>query len=306
MIFIISKNKLEQIESILESENCQDDKIDLLLLKKKLEKNSTKINSANISLLLELLDLLNIPYIFSYGEGEYLAVLLNKYNIIDLFLTDDTDPIAAGIIRSIKFYNNGVYYLESKLILEKLQITQDQLCDLCILLGTDYAVFNHGLKPNEIYNLILEFKTIENIHFNNKIPCLNETSFTIINKIRNIYKQSDTFEKNMFLNKNESEYINLNLIIDHNNISYYSNIMLEFWDEFIKVLSINEKNLLNKEEKIKKSSDFFKSLINKHIFTLKFNIKNIIKYLKNNIEDITEEEISNMIISFEYLNKFGI
>ena len=68
--------------------------------------------------MLELFDLLNIPYIFSYGEGEYLAVLLNKYNIIDFFLTDDTDPIPAGINKTIKFYNNSVYYLETKLIYE--------------------------------------------------------------------------------------------------------------------------------------------------------------------------------------------
>ena len=79
---IISKFKLDNLEKLSESDN---NNIDLLLLKKKLEKNSFRINDTNIKNLLNFFDLLNIPYIFSHGEGEYLAVLLNKYNIIDFF-----------------------------------------------------------------------------------------------------------------------------------------------------------------------------------------------------------------------------
>mgnify|MGYP003353403397 CR=1 FL=1 len=61
---------------------------------------------------------MNIPYIFSHGEGEYLAVLLNKYGIIDMFLSDDTDPLPAGICREIKFFNNGVYSISHENILQ--------------------------------------------------------------------------------------------------------------------------------------------------------------------------------------------
>ena len=39
-----------------------------------------------------------------------MAVLLNEYNIIDFFLSDDTDPIASGIKHLIKFNNNMVIY----------------------------------------------------------------------------------------------------------------------------------------------------------------------------------------------------
>ena len=81
---ILSKYKLEQLENLLELDENLCYKMGLLVLKKKLEKNSTKINTETILSLLELFDLLNIPYIFSHGEGEYLAVLLNKYNIIDV------------------------------------------------------------------------------------------------------------------------------------------------------------------------------------------------------------------------------
>ena len=302
---IISKQKLDQIQNLLDLNNDIDDKNNLLIQKKKFEKNSTKVNNNNISILLELLDLLNIPYIFSFGEGEYLAVLLNKYNIIDFFLTDDTDPIPAGINKTIKFYNNSVYYLETKLILEHFNFTSDQLCDFCILLGSDYAIFNHGLKPIEICNLINEYHNIENIYSNNKISNISENNFILINKIRNIYKNADYFERNMFIGVDEIDNSNINLIIDHNNIYHYSNIMLEHWDEFVNILKIKKKKDFSNDPEIKIKSDIFKSLINNYISSSKFNIKKIINFIRNNIQDITQDEISNIVISFEFLNTFG-
>ena len=317
---IISKLKLEKIEEQIEiMDNDFENKEELMLLKKKLEKNTIKINIENIVVLLELFDLLNIPYIFSHGEGEYLAVLLNKYNIIDFFLTDDTDPIPAGINKTIKFYNNSVYYLETKLVYEKLSLDKKQFCDLCILFGSDYAVFNHGLKPNEIYELILTYESIEEIIKNNLIPSLDKNSIQLIEKIRNIYNNSDELEKKLFLenknffNSNDNLNLinnkvdnnpNINLLIDHSNMSYYSNILLEFWDDYINILSINnnssnENNIMNKSIKFKYN---ISNCINKN----KFNIKNIIKFIKNNINDITDSEIENIITSFEFLNTFGL
>lgn len=333
---IACKYKLEQIEEQIEeqiinniNDNCTDNTVypnrtnvkdELLGMKKKLEKNSTMINDSNILTLLELFDLLNIPYLFSYGEGEYLAVMLNKYNIIDFFLTDDTDPLPAGIYKTIKFYNNSVYYLETNQIYQKLNLNPKEFCDFCILLGSDYAIFNHCLKPAELYELILKHKSIEEIISNKAIDCVNESTIDIINKIRNIYYKSDNFERNLFIrNKNlfnpdinsqaspnmlNVDITSINLIIDHADISYYSNIILEFWDEYIDVISIDV-DKLNTSELNTKSNEF-KSKICKYICKSKFNIKNIIKFIKNNINDITQDEIDNMVTSFEFLNNFGI
>ena len=320
---VLSKFKLGKIEEQIDCLNNNIDDIyhkdELMLIKKKLEKNSTKINNDNINILLELFDLLNIPYIFSYGEGEYLAVLLNKYNIIDIFLTDDTDPIPAGINKTIKFYNNSVYYLETNLIFKNLNLDIKQFCDLCILFGSDYTVFNHGLKSNEIYELILKYKSIEEIIKVNAINGLDDDSLELINKIRNIYYNSDNFEKKLFIeNKNtfnlfkntcandelNSNYQNINLIIDHSNMSFYSNIMLEYWDDFISIISI-DLNSTNQNIIIEKSN-LFKYNIYKYIHKSKFNIKNIIKFIKNHITDITNSEIENIITSFEFLNTFGL
>jgi 5'-3' exonuclease len=305
---IISKHKLEQIEKFedMMGENnieiSTEDNTKLLLLKKKLEKNSTKINNENILLLLELLELLNIPYMFSHGEGEYLAVLLNKYNVIDFFLTDDTDPIPAGIIKTIKFYNNCVYFLDTKNIYLKLKLSPSEFCDFCILLGSDYNIFSHGLKPNDIYELIKKYKCIENIVANNSLIGLDSSILLVVNRLREIYMYSDQIEKNIFINQtninNDSNKINL--IIDHSNICYYSSILLEYWDDFLNILKQNE------PEKIHCQSNTFKYNIYLYVSKSKFNIKNIIRFIKNNIKDITDTELSNAIISFEFLNTFGI
>lgn len=226
----------------------------------------------------------------------------------------------AGIYKTIKFYNNSVYYLETNQIYQKLNLNPKEFCDFCILLGSDYAIFNHCLKPAELYELILKYKSIEEIISNKAIDCINESTVDIINKIRNIYYKSDNFERNLFIrNKNlfnpdinsqaspnmsNVDITSINLIIDHADISYYSNIILEFWDEYIDVISIDA-DKLNTIELNTKSNEF-KSKICKYICKSKFNIKNIIKFIKNNINDITQDEIDNMVTSFEFLNNFGI
>jgi hypothetical protein len=304
----VNKIKLNKIEELINLENLDDyeenKKLDeLLLLKKKLEKNAIKISNNEIKKVIELFDILNIPYIFSSGEGEYLAVLLNNYKIIDLFLSDDTDPIPAGIDYLIKFSNNVVMYLDVKESLKKLDINQDQLCDISILLGTDYATFHHSLIPNEIYELIREHKNIENIYdhiFSNKYDESkyedNKNKFIImINKIRNIYQKSPNNEKQLILNPNII-IDNYNIISIKKNIDFYSNVMLEYWEELIEIL----KNDYD-EEKV----NIYKLNIIKFIKNKKLNIKNIEKFLIENIPDITENELTNAISSFNYINNFN-
>ena len=87
-------------------------------------------------------------------------------------------------------------------------------------------------------------------------------------------------------------------------MSYYSNILLEFWDDYIELISID--NNLSNHNIIYDKSIKFKYNISNCINKNKFNIKNIIKFIKNNIIDITNSEIDNIVTSFEYLNTFGL
>ena len=241
--------------------------------------------------------MLNIPYIFSAGEGEYLAVLLNNYKIIDLFLTDDTDPIPAGIDYLIKFSNNMVMLLEKNTILDKLAINKKQLCDLSILLGSDYCdnkkIF---LKPDEIYELVKKYDNIENIcsnyNLDNEYSDNKENFLNTTIKIREIYNKSPLYEKNLIISP-DLIIDNYNIISMHKNIDYFSNIMLEYWDEFVNILKYDyNENIVNN----------YKINIINFIKSKKININNIIKFLKFNINDLTNYEITNIISNFAFIN----
>jgi len=293
----IRLNKIEEELTTLEHTENNYDLQNLMLLKNKIKKNTIKISTEEIKKILELFDLMNIPYIFSAGEGEYLAVLLNNYKIIDLFLTDDTDPIPAGIDNLIKFTNNMVMLLQKNTILDKLAINKEQLCDLSILLGSDYCDNKKSfLKPDEIYELIKKYDNIENIYNNynldNEYSDNKENFLNTTIKIREIYNKSPTYEKNLIINP-DLIIDNYNIISIHKNIDYFSNIMLEYWDEFINILKYDyNENIVNN----------YKINIINFIKSKKININNIIKFLKLNINDLTNYEITNIISNFNFIN----
>jgi hypothetical protein len=78
----------------------------------------------------------------------------------------------------------------------------------------------------------------------------------------------------------------------HKNIDYFSNVMLEYWDELI--------NILKNDYDEKKVNNYKINIIN-FINSKKINIKNIIKFLKCNINDITTDEITNIISNFDFI-----
>ena len=124
----------------------------------------------------------------------------------------------------------------------------------------------------------------------------------IINNIRNIYHNSSKYEKLLFINPDNSSDINYNIISSINNINKYSNIILEYWNDLINIMKIDVNDNININIKSKEFKINIITFISKH----QFNIKNIIKFLKNNIQDISEDEIKNIINSFTYINKFSL
>jgi len=334
---ISNKSKIEELNDNINKTDDKEEIHDLEIIKNKLQKKSIKITNANLKLLLELFDLLNIPFIFSHCEGEYLAVLLNKLNIIDMFLTDDTDPIPGGIKKIVKFYNNCVYYLDCEKVIYNLGINKNQFIDMCILMGNDYNTYFHKINTEEIYLHILEYGDLESIvetikqqdihdtYVLNKKKIINndndnnnnnneyeerystlegfilntEIDFENVNKIRNIYNNLYDYERESFINVHTNNEFNINTITNHDDINNYSIIMLEFWNDFIEILKDN--NMKDFEK-----SNNFKNKINKYVKESSFNIPKIIKFMKNNVSEISNQEIKNISTTFEYLNEFGI
>ena len=260
------------------------DEEELNTLIEKTYKKTIKVSNNYIFQLTELLDLLNIPYIFAHGEGEYLAVLLNNYNIIDYFLTDDTDTIPAGINNIIKFNAGKISYLNTKDIYSKLDINKDQLINLCVLMGTDYSTYNiKKYKPCDLMEMIKTTETIDNIyHFFN----IEKEEFE---NIVNIYKNVSESEKCYLLNDKDNAKVN---IINNHNLGLESKILKNYWNEFINIF---QENFNSTTFKVKLIKSIKNSLINRD---------EVLTFLNSNIEDMSENELKNIEVSLDYMNRF--
>ncbi|XP_068605242.1 probable flap endonuclease 1 homolog [Brachionichthys hirsutus] len=123
---------------------------------------------------LQLLKLLGVPVIQAPGDAEALCAQLVKEGTVDAVASEDMDALPFGANILIRHLNakkdsDVVEYSLLKL-LEKLQISQQEFVDLCILLGCDYCDKIAGLGPKRALTLIQTHRTIENgiLHVNRK------------------------------------------------------------------------------------------------------------------------------------------
>lgn len=114
----------------------------------KFAKRSSKITPYIIESSKKLLELMGIPYVEAYGEGEAQAAYMVKKNDAYAVGSQDYDCLlfeSKRIVRNLGVNSNlgNLEFYDLKKILETLAITQDQLIEMGILIGTD---FNTGLK----------------------------------------------------------------------------------------------------------------------------------------------------------------
>ncbi|MDR2967212.1 MAG: flap endonuclease-1 [Methanobacteriaceae archaeon] len=96
----------------------------------------------------KLLDIMGIPYVQSFGEGEAQASYMVANGDAWAVASQDYDCLLFGspkIIRNLTFSGNlaDLEYLELKKVLNELELTRNQLIDVALMVGTD---FNPGIK----------------------------------------------------------------------------------------------------------------------------------------------------------------
>lgn len=115
----------------------------------------------------ELLKRMGVPVLQAPGDAEALCARLVREGVVDAVASEDMDTLPFGadvLIRQLnaKRYSEVVEYSLPKL-LEKLQISHEELVDLCILLGCDYCDKIPGLGPKKALALIKKHRTIEDV-----------------------------------------------------------------------------------------------------------------------------------------------
>ncbi|KZX13922.1 flap endonuclease-1 [Methanobrevibacter oralis] len=114
----------------------------------KYAKRSSKLSPDIIESSKKLLTLMGIPYIEAKGEGEAQAAYLVSKGDAWAVASQDYDCLLFGakrVIRNLAVNSNlgNLEYYELKKVLSSLNITQEELIDMGILIGTDFC---EGLK----------------------------------------------------------------------------------------------------------------------------------------------------------------
>ncbi|XP_041659821.1 probable flap endonuclease 1 homolog [Cheilinus undulatus] len=142
------------------------------LLKKRAEAGGWSVNHTGIASSLtnecvKLLKCLGVPVVQAPGDAEALCAQLVKWGTVDVVASEDMDTLPFGaktLIRQLnaKKDSDVIEYSLPKL-LEKLQITQSEFVDLCILLGCDYCGKIAGFGPKRALTLIQQHRSIEEV-----------------------------------------------------------------------------------------------------------------------------------------------
>ncbi|KAI7898658.1 uncharacterized protein BX663DRAFT_442633 [Cokeromyces recurvatus] len=122
--------------------------------------NSDDITDQMVQDIQELLKLFGIPYVVSPMEAEAQCAELEKLNLVDGTITDDSDVFLFGATRVYKNMFNQQRYVECyqrQDIEREMLLTRKKLIQLAFLLGSDYTEGIPGVGPVAAMEILAEF-----------------------------------------------------------------------------------------------------------------------------------------------------
>lgn len=130
-------------------------------------RNHLGFASAQTKDCIQLLKLLGVPVVQAPGDAEALCAQLVKAGTVHAVASEDMDTLPFGATLLIRQLNaskdSEVTEYSLQKLLRKLNITQKEFVDLCILLGCDYCDKITGLGPKRALALIQKHRTIEEV-----------------------------------------------------------------------------------------------------------------------------------------------
>ena len=218
--------KIEILQDIHASSEIEQEEINKEICK--LSCQIINVTKNHISDVKKLLNLLQIDYYDAPDEAEKYCVFLQKNNIIDYIVTDDTDVFTFGGINILKSsIKNYIVEIDIKLLKDKLEYNHDKFIDFCILSGCDYLPYIPNLAINTVYTLFKKYNNIEDIIKLNKYNFPEEYNSKELSEVRKIFKEFN-YEKPCNLNKNLINKEELKVFLEINNIKF-SNKLIELF-----------------------------------------------------------------------------
>lgn len=140
------ENLKKQLENITDQTEKHEIDIEMMKLKRKF----ICIKNEEIRLVKELLSSMGVYYIEAEGEADNLCAWLTIKNKVYACLSEDMDMFVYGcprILRYFSIYKEKMILYNTKKILKKLNLTQTEFRELCVLSGSDY---NDSIKENNM------------------------------------------------------------------------------------------------------------------------------------------------------------
>jgi len=179
----------------------------------------------------KLISLLGIPVIEAPSEAEATCSILAKDKKVFAAATEDMDTLCFGcpiLIRELSGKEENIIEIKLDEVLSGLGLTMDEFVDLCILCGCDYCERIEGIGCIKAYQLIKEYKTIENvIDYTEK------------------YNKDDSHKKKLTYNKENFDYVTARELFKKPEVVDTSKVEFNFTSpnvEGLKQFLVKEKN----------------------------------------------------------------
>ena len=162
------QNKIDTLYKI--NANSETERIEI---DKEIQKLSTQIiyvKKYHVDDCKKLIGILGIPYTTAIGEAEKYCAFLQRNNIVDYTVSDDTDCLTFGCEKILKTSIQGkIIETNYNTILDKFEFTKEQFIDFCILSGCDYCPYIYNIGSIKAFNLIKKYNNIETIMQEKKV-----------------------------------------------------------------------------------------------------------------------------------------
>jgi 5'-3' exonuclease len=109
---------------------------------RELKKQFIRLRDCDIANVKELLVSFGFTTIDAEGEADVLCAKLSLKRRVDACLSDDTDMFVYGcpvVLRHMSLLNHSVVSYDTREILNKLSLTQQEFKMMCVVCGTDYT-----------------------------------------------------------------------------------------------------------------------------------------------------------------------
>lgn len=163
-----------------------------------------RITEQTIETSKQFLDLLGIPYVWAPKAGEKYAADLVKEDYADAVVTDDYDSLLFGAPETIRNYSGSgnAELMDLNATLDELGITQQQLVDLALLIGTDYNPGVSGIGPKRGLKRIQKHGDIHTV------LAESDASIDNVDALRSIFldNDSESAEPDNRLDQGDREY----------------------------------------------------------------------------------------------------